>query len=357
MKVAHFLPFTIGIVDYTLRLSEQLSIDHGIESILISVTELVVPPDLTYLDRFPIYELKQGADYSSLDTVLKDVSSLVIHFDFEFLSHLDFFQYLKKKRGDIKFIFMFHEFFPRWPMSWRSKLRMELKRLINSKNGNVYQIRLELVKLADLIFTNTQAFQDRLRRLTDAPVTCVPTFSNVGEPQKILSYSERIPQMIVFGSAGSRERLYQNSGKALVESCRLLGIEEIIDIGLPLGKHLDVYPEEIRVTPVGPQSSQQISEVLSKSMAGFIDYSHNPITISKSGVFAAYSAHGLVTVLSEPLKAETDNLKLDEHYTTWKTLKKIDLLKRQNISTKAFDWYQTHNLTECAKKFSKALFQ
>lgn len=363
MKVAHVLPFTSGIVDYTLRLSEQLSVAHSIENILISVTansehqEPVISPNLNYLDRFPIYKLRHGEDNLLIDTVLKDISSLIVHFDFELLSHVEFLQGLRKKRDDLKIIFMFHEFFPCWPMNLRSKLSMEFKRLTNSREGNVYRSRLELVKLADRIFTNSQVFQSGLSRLTDTPVTCVPTFSSVGEPKKILSYTKRIPQMIVFGGPGTRERLYNNSAKALVKSCRKLGIEEVVDIGPPLGKNMDIFPEGIHVTAIGPQSSQKISEKLSESMAGFIDYSHNPIAISKSSVFAAYSAHGLVTVLSQSLKYETDNLKLNEHYTTWKNLKNVDPLKMQKISTKAFDWYQDHNLIECAKKFSLALFQ
>jgi len=357
MKIAHILPFTLGIVDYANRLSEQLSRVYGIESILIPVTETVITPDPTYLDKFPIHKLKCGKDNPLLDAIPEDISGVIVHFDFELMSYVEALQDLRRKRDDLKIVFMVHEFFPRWPMSFRSRLSIEFKRLINSREGNVYLSRAAIVKLADHIFTNSQVFQSVLSRLTNAPVICLPTFSNVGEPKEILSCKKRIRRMVIFGSAGSRERVYTNSAKALLKSCGLLGIEEIVDIGPFLEKDVQIFSKEIPVTAIGPQSSIKVSEVLSESMAGFIDYSHNPRIISKSGVFAAYSAHGLVTVLSQPLKHETDNLKLNEHYTTWKNLKNVDTLKMQNISTNAFDWYQEHNVVKCAEKFSLVLSQ
>ena len=68
---------------------------------------------------------------------------------------------------------------------------------------------------------------------------------------------------------------------------------QVIDIGEPLLLPSELVPE---VTNLGTLSSAEIQEHLLASRFGF--FYAEPNQFSKSGVFAAYSAHGVVPILS-----------------------------------------------------------
>jgi hypothetical protein len=93
---------------------------------------------------------------------------------------------------------------------------------------------------------------------------------------------------------------------------------------------------------------------LLNSIAGFFDY--NPDFLAKSGIFAAYCAHGLLPVSARCSALPVDSIEAGKHYwmpdgsTTG--LKELEL---QAIANNAHTWYQTHNLSVQARIFYKHL--
>ena len=121
----------------------------------------------------------------------------------------------------------------------------------------------------------------------------LPTCSNVGESDLVTTPDNRPLQVVIFGSPGKRRHSH-----ALVASLggyrKLFGAQvQVIDIGEPLDLPSALVPE---VQILGSLPSAEIQERLLTSRFGF--FYAEPNQFSKSGVFAAYSAHGVVPILS-----------------------------------------------------------
>lgn len=121
----------------------------------------------------------------------------------------------------------------------------------------------------------------------------LPTCSNMGESQDAPNPENRPLQVVVFGSPGKRRHAH-----ALVASQggyrRLFGANvSVIDIG-----ELMRLPDKIaaEVSALGPLPVEEIQNHLLSSRFGFF-YSE-PDQFSKSGVFAAYCAHGVVPIIT-----------------------------------------------------------
>jgi hypothetical protein len=124
-------------------------------------------------------------------------------------------------------------------------------------------------------------------------ISFLPTCSNVGESVDAPVPLKRPLQVVVFGSPGKRRHAH-----ALVASLggyrRLFGGDvKVIDIGEPLS-----IPEPIasEVTALGPLATPAIQSHLLSSRFGF--FYAEPDQFSKSGVFAAYCAHGVVPIIA-----------------------------------------------------------
>jgi hypothetical protein len=121
----------------------------------------------------------------------------------------------------------------------------------------------------------------------------LPTCSNVGESTDPPSPEIRPLQVVVFGSPGKRRHAH-----ALVASQggyrRLFGANvSVIDIGEPMQLPQELVSE---VSALGPLPVAEIQKHLLSSRFGFF-YSE-PDQFSKSGVFAAYCAHGVVPIIA-----------------------------------------------------------
>lgn len=121
----------------------------------------------------------------------------------------------------------------------------------------------------------------------------LPTCSNVGESDAAANPANRLLQVVVFGSPGKRRHAH-----ALVASQggyrRLFGSNvSVIDIGEPMPLPHQLISE---VTLLGSLPSVEIQEHLLASRYGF--FYAEPDQFSKSGVFAAYCANGVVPILA-----------------------------------------------------------
>lgn len=122
----------------------------------------------------------------------------------------------------------------------------------------------------------------------------LPSCSNIGEAQAPPSYRQRPLRVAIFGSAGKRR--HAHAVVASLGGYRALFGEavEVIDIGDDLHLPPIVRPE---VRCLGPLSAAAVLEQLLRCRFGFF-YSE-PEQFSKSGVFAAYCASGVVPVIAQ----------------------------------------------------------
>jgi hypothetical protein len=244
---------------------------------------------------------------------------------------------LEKRRRHIKTLgVFFHELYasgPPWSSSfWLSPIQRHIAR--------------RLVESSDFWMTSRKGSAQWLGQFAAIkPHAVLPVFSNVGELNEIPQ--TRLPRIVVFGSPGLREMTYRAAGEKLFSWAEQSSLQ-VHDIGAPVED--GQLAETLRTKGVvlhGRMVDRDISVLMGGATFGLVSYSVN--VIAKSGVFAAYCAHGLCPILiSEDYKL-TDGLIPGVHY--------LPGLKSVNdagsvcgeIGRNAWVWYQPHSVSAHAK--------
>ncbi len=209
-----------------------------------------------------------------------------------------------------------------------------------------------LARSSDHCFTNRKASATWLAAGLRSPVSSIsvlPVFSNVGEPEELPQWDERPPRMIVFGSASQRRQVYAGHRAELERACQSMNLVEIVDIGAPL----KIPPLAVPVLQLGILSAPQVSREMLLARAGFFVYP--TAYLGKSGVFAAYAAHGLIPVtFCANQGSNEDGLKADEHYLFASAVEKDEV---GTIAANLQDWYHTHGTRAQAGCYAKTLLK
>ena len=340
-----------GVGDYALNLARQLRKDFKIQTQFI-----VGNPDWkgeVEIEGFLVHQVIDG-NSDQLTALLEGDrnSPVLLHYvGYGYAKRgcpiwlVDGIQRWKNLYPRRSLVTMFHEIYASglpWQSSfWLSPLQ---------KN-----IATRLVRLSDRVITSKQSYADILVKLSNgkhAHIKALPVFSNVGEPKQILPLSERQKRLVIFGGVSNRMRVYQESQADLDYICQHLGIQEIIDLGTSTG----IAPKSIGNVPIlelGQQPAEKISDIMADAIAGFLNY--NPNFLSKSSIFAAYCAHGLLPINVRGSDIPIDKIKLGEHYWISSKVELKDIERMQAIANNAHSWYFHHNLSNQSKEFSMLL--
>jgi hypothetical protein len=240
---------------------------------------------------------------------------------------------------------MFHELYAcDWHRPWSTDLWFSpVQRYLAAR----------LAQLSDVCFTSNQHYSERVTYLSAGKHNqppAIPVFSNVGEPETVLPLSQRKRQLVIFGQRHSKDLIYRKSLSQLEQVCRQLEIETIVDIG-PASS---LTPAAINNTPVnqlGKLPIPAIGQQLSQALAGFLTY--NPDRLGKSGIFAAYCAHGMLPINHRSAKCPVDQLVAGIHY--WVPSQRNPPGDVQEIADQAYIWYQTHTIARQAKLIMECL--
>ena len=154
-----------------------------------------------------------------------------------------------------------------------------------------------LMRVAKVAFASNGKYMRSLQRINPVgrDLIEIPIFSNVGEPVEVLPLAQRARQLVIFGQLPNRVRLYSKHCRTLTDICRLLKIEKVIDLGSGQSPLIPSVLGQAKVESVGWVDEKQVSAWMSDSIAGVVAYW--PDVWEKSGVVAAYGAHGLVPIL------------------------------------------------------------
>jgi len=169
----------------------------------------------------------------------------------------------------------------------------------------------------------------------------LPTCSNVGESDSVATPANRPLQVVVFGSPGKRRHAH-----ALVASLggyrRLFGANvNVIDIGEPLDLPWELVSE---VNVLGSLPSTEIQVHLLASRFGF--FYAEPNQFSKSGVYAAYCAHGVIPVMAHTAPGMPSCYLTPEDITT----SSQRFLNPEVVWTSSRQWYQEFSVSASAKR-------
>jgi hypothetical protein len=214
-----------------------------------------------------------------------------------------------------------------------------------------------LVEAADICLTNCDLYASllgRWRRARPLPPV-VPAFSNVGEPARCPNFRARPPLAVVFGLAARRQAVYRRLG-VFAPFLRAAGIRAVIDIGPPI-ESLPVTLEGIDLCALGVLPPEEISTQLGQARLGLLHY---PVSkLAKSGVLAAFAAHGVAPVISNQDAGGRRNsdLRGDEHYIAldrW-LANPGPVQSLADISGNLRTWYDRHGLRQAFRTFHSAL--
>jgi hypothetical protein len=337
-------PSISGVGDYAMLLARELQSNHGIDSHFLSVSDRGSPETA---NDFPVNVIHRRA--SSLVEALRGKTLVCLHYVGYGYQKRGYAVWLarglrtwKHENGNSRLITMFHEIFATgriWNSSfWLSRLQRG--------------IACGIANTSDALLTNRQAYADTLAQFAPrllAPVV-IPVLSTVGETPAINDGNDRQPWLVVFGGDDWAHRAFTLYTDAIKMTCDQLHIDRVIQIGSSVNHRFDYRPVEVE----GVLPAEEISRILCKSKAGFLSY--YPGYLSKSTIFAAYCAHGVVPIFPTENNSERDGLFRGTHYLLPADLRVLDIDSilssiRRNIR----EWYQQHDLKRTAKIFAETL--
>lgn len=343
-------PSIDGLGDYALILAREIQKNFGI------ITEFVVADPAwigeVSIENFSVKKVRDRSAAALAELLPKNAHVLLHYVGYGYAKRgcpvwlVKALNSWKVESTNNKLITMFHELYAFGPI-WNSQFwTSPLQRMLAS----------QLVNLSDNLLTSKNSYAQILKRFSrkvDLNIPVIPVISNVGEPQIILPLAKRNRSLVVFGGAAWRSKVYRDSKDELEKICHELAIEEIFDIGVPLNFNSDrVVGTPVRSLGILP--AEEISRILSHSLAGFFNYPTG--YLSKSGIFAAYCSHGVLPVGVYYPKQITDGVEENKHYfLVDKNRAKITSTEAQRIADTANQWYQTHKLSVQAKLFIELL--
>lgn len=280
----------------------------------------------------PVMELSRATDTAALggDCVLLHFSGYGYQKRGVPLWLIDKVQGLRARSKTIGIVF--HELFALAEPPWRSAF------WLSALQGRIAR---KLLDLSDFWLTNReQAGRWLLDQGHPVPHRVLPVFSNVGEPP--FAETARRPIVAVFGSASVRGNVYRWNDGEIFRSAKRLGLQ-IHDIGPRSGD--EVLNSRLAAEGVierGKLPAEEVSLALSQASFGAVAY--QTAFVAKSGVFAAYCAHGTCPVLLAKEYDPHAGLNAGQHYVAGFAALESQVDDAAAIRRAAHGWYQPHRV-------------
>ncbi len=223
----------------------------------------------------------------------------------------------------------------------------------------------QILALSDAAITSNEGYLEELRsnNAKNCPLLLTAIGSNVGELNALVPRAKRSRRLVIFGLWITRLRLYERHMDGIKKLVELLQIDEIADVGniddpAPMLKQAKSELGE-RMKIYGRLPASTISALLADSMVGVANYNYS--LRSKSGVVAAYQAHGVPCVLFPPIgeiytgQLSDECLSAAQVFATQQS-NLFELLER--TSEAGFDDYQKNRSFDAvAKKIESLLWE
>jgi hypothetical protein len=330
-----------GVTNYALALAGALRAYRGANSVFLSGTLSGRPVEDGWKTVcVPKRKAQMLADTVQVLSAETDARAVVLHFSGYgyqkrgvpvWLAHG--LRIWSRRAGRVPLLTIFHELYATgrpWQSSfWLSPLQKQIARSI--------------LNLSSVAITPTDLGSRLLSELRDGDstkITTMPVFSNVGEPGCGSTPCARSAAAVVFGLPGVEDCIYGIYRSEIEHIISALGIEKIFDVG----PRLSSMPRTLAGAPViskGVLPQDAVSDLLQRARFGLVAY---PLDlIGKSGVFAAYAAHGVVPIVLSDKQGAFHGLQPARHF--------LDGLRLGNgaedlasIQRKLFTWYTSHSL-------------
>lgn len=344
MTICHLIPRIggagCGVGDYAELLTSRLEAECGFRADILTVE---IGPEAGKEGR---YEMQVERRSGALAEALEGQSRILLHYvGYGFQKRgcpmwlLRGLKIWKQQHPGAVLITMFHELYASG-MPWQSSFWMSpLQRWICR----------DLARMSDWIVTNRTGSADLLTDMTGREdVIHLPVFSNVGEPDVRVPVENRRPWLVLFGGREWRTTAWVRDRQEIEAACRRWGIQEVLEIG---AGETPIVELGVPVRRLGKLPAGEVSDWLCRSRLGFISY---PSTyLEKSGIFAAYAAHGVVPVLPQrSMMPQALGVIGNQHYVC-PVGGEIAVSFLEERSRDVYAWYQGHHTSEHARTFAK----
>jgi hypothetical protein len=245
---------------------------------------------------------------------------------------------------ETRWITMFHELHASGPVTSSAFWMQPLQRWVVRR----------LCQLSDVARTSNEIMQRILEPMVGPQTVLLPplpVFSNLGESADRTPWSQREHRLVLFssnlggGDPGSRfwERLRLD--------LQVLGIQQVTLVGRPV--QTPDWPE-VTFSQPGFLDAAGAAALLRSSAYGYAMLS--PLLLAKSGVFAAFAAHGVVPVLPEADALLPDGLRSGTHFFCPQRMSgPVESLQMEMVCAAIWQWYQPHNLAHTATAYAEDL--
>jgi hypothetical protein len=336
-------PAVGGVADYTTILNQRLVevSDGALEPVMVHAGK--APAETIEVD-FPVADLSGAQSAAILANTIRELTDAT---DGRTVVLLEYSGYgyaargapmwlasgLKQVCGEngVPLLTMFHEIsassWKPWTSTfWLSPLQSWVAR-------RIAQCSVGLMTTHPTGAETLRQFVDQ-----DTPVDVCPVFSNVGEPEERPTFEVRAPQAVIFGGSRTKTALYDTHRDATETVLRNWDIDTVIDVGPSDAVAPDALSMSVDIR--GLQPAHTISKLLLGARIGLLHYPAAYAT--KSGILAAYMAHGVVPVLVAP-KPFGGRLEAGTHFASSSdNSDDVDLSAGSNIGRVAIDWYDRH---------------
>jgi len=339
-------PRVSGVGDYAVLLAGELRRAHDVYSrFIVGDPKWSGPPDL---GGFPVMKVP-ARTAESLVTMLLRASGDGTPVLLQYVGYgyeqrgcprwlVEGLEVWRSGGGDPRLITMFHELYARRGPVWTSSFwNSHLQRRLAAR----------LARITDRSWTNRNLLRVELGRLAprhDGRVTVQPVFSNLGEPDSLPPLIQREPQAVLYGGVGRNVKGADSLSRAFGAALESLELERVVCFG----RRANPLPRlRCPVVDAGVVSAGQITSTLKASRVGVLDYYQGEL--AKSGIFAAYCAHGMVPVLTAPDDSEADGLRAGSHFLVAPQLNtRLGIEHQQTVADSARAWYAGHTLSRTA---------
>ena len=334
-----------GVADFALALARALRASGGPNSVFLSgtppVNALPVEDDWRTV-CVPKRKAQILADTVQLLSAESNACAVVLHFSGYGYQKRGVPVWLpqglriwRRRAGRVPLLTIFHELYATgrpWQRSfWTSAVQKYIARSI--------------LNLSSTAITPTDLYSKRLSEWRDGDateITAMPVFSNMGEPGCGPAPCARTAAAVVFGLAGVEDYIFGIYRSEIERIVSALGIEKIFDVG----PRSLAMPRTLAGAPViskGVLPQGAVSELLQRARFGFVAY---PLDfIAKSGVFAAYAAHGVVPIVLSDKQGTFDGLQPARHFLDGLRLgTSAGADDLASIQRELFTWYTSHSL-------------
>lgn len=350
-----------GVADYAQCLASTLRTCLGIDTVFLSGVPWAHPSGMAHppgmKDEWktvcvPSRRPQSLADTLGLVSTESHPVAVILHFSgygyqkrgvpFWLLHGLRVWQ---KSKTHVPLLTIFHELYATgkiWQSSfWLSYLQKRIAR-------SIVDLSLGAITPTSL---NRSWLQECGRG--HAEIICMPVFSNIGEPGSAPAPCARAGTAVVFGLAGVEERLYGEYGQAIERALITLGVKKVLDIGPRVGS----LPSSLAGVPIvstGALPRESVSNLLTQARFGFVAYPLN--AIGKSGVFAAYAAHGVVPIVFSERRELFDGLEPGRHFIDGLRLAySVEADALALMQSELSNWYRAHSLQVQAEQLEKLI--